>query len=142
MTDDRGTAVLARIDPEIGDVANQPDRLVARGALTVPVMHVWNHADNNVCGDAPIDCPLPDGTSVIMGAADCAHEPMRLAIAAQGPASKSRNMPVCVEGGDTTTPCDRHVVTTLPHGVNSDPASPADYQAAILDWVRVRMTDD
>ena len=91
-TDDRGTAVLARIDPEIGDVANQPDRLVARGALTVPVMHVWNHADNNVCGDAPIDCPLPDGTSVTMGAADCAHEPLRLAIAAQGPASKSRNM--------------------------------------------------
>lgn len=76
-----------------------------------------------------------------MGAADCAHEPLRLAIAAQGPGSTSVNMGVCVEGADTSTPCDRHVVTTVKNGVNSDPAVPADYQAAILSWVRARLAD-
>lgn len=141
-TDDRAQAVIARTDPEIADPANQPDQLVSRGALTVPIMHVWDHADSNACGDAPIECPLPDGTSVTMGAAECAHEPLRLAIAAQGPNSRSRNMGVCVEGSDASTPCDRHVVTTVANGVNSDPANPADYQAAILDWVRIRLADD
>jgi hypothetical protein len=141
-TVERGAGVLGRIDPQIGDIDNQPDLLVARGALTVPVMHVWNHADSNVCGSTPIECPLHDGTSVTMGAADCNHEPLRLAIAAQGTGSTSENMAVCVEGRDAAVPCDRHVVTAGTDADNTDPDVPADYQGAILTWVRARLADD
>jgi hypothetical protein len=140
-TDDRISGVTARVDPEIGDVNNQPHLLVGRGALTVPVMHVWNHNDSNVCGAAPIACPLPDGSSITMGAADCNHEPLRRAVAALPAGSKSVNLAVCVEGSDTATPCDRHVVTTAANAMSSDPAGPADYQTAILTWVRARLAD-
>jgi hypothetical protein len=34
-----------------------------------------------------------------------------------------------------------HVVTTRKNGVNTDPAAPADYQSAILTWVRARLAD-
>jgi hypothetical protein len=47
-----------------------------------------------------------------------------------------------VEGKATSTPCDRHVITTIANGVSSDPGEPADYQAAILTWVRARLADD
>jgi hypothetical protein len=77
-----------------------------------------------------------------MQAADCNHEPMRLAIAGLVPDSPSLAMGVCVEGNDTATPCDRHVVTSGPNLVNTDPSQPADHQSAILDWVRARLADD
>ena len=38
------SAVLNRIDPDVAKFDNQPDLLVTRGELTVPIMHVWNHA--------------------------------------------------------------------------------------------------
>jgi len=136
-----GEALLARIAPDIASVDNQPDQLVSRGALTVPIMHVWNHGDHNSCGETPMQCTLRDGTTLTMGAADCRHEDLRRAIAAQGPSSRSANLAVCVEGSDTTAPCDLHVVTTRAHGVNSAPGGPADYQAAILTWVRARLAD-
>ena len=141
-TVDRGTGVIARIDPELGNAANQPDELVGSGRLTVPVMHVWNHGDQNSCGSVPIDCPMRDGTAVTLGATDCAHEPLRQAIVALGPNTRSVNMPVCVEGGDQATTCDRHVTTTTAGAVNTDPASPSDFQAAILAWVHQRLADD
>lgn len=141
-TAERGAGVLARIDPQLGDPANQPDHLVESGRLTVPIAHVWNHGDQNSCGSVPIDCPMRDGSTVTMGATDCAHEPLRRAIAALPQPSRSINLPVCVEGGDTTKPCDQHVVTTRKNGVNSDPASPADYNSALLDWVVARLGDD
>ncbi|MBX3284558.1 MAG: hypothetical protein KF703_04370 [Actinobacteria bacterium] len=141
-TEERGVGVLGRIDPELGDPANQPDHLVAEGRLTVPILHLWNHGDQNSCGSVPIDCPLHDGTTMVLGATDCAHEPLRRAIAGLPAGSRSVNLPVCVEGGDATTSCDRHVVTTAKNGVNTDPASPADYNAAILAWVRARLADD
>ncbi len=134
-------ALIARVDPDIANPANQPDMLVSRGALTVPVMHVWNHGDVNSCGETPMTCTRRDGTTLTLGAADCRHENLRLAIAAEGPTSKSMNMAVCVEGGDKTRPCDEHVVTTRDHGKNSDPASPVDYQTAIMAWVRARLAD-
>jgi hypothetical protein len=134
--------VLGRIDRFLGDPANQPHLLVGSGRLTVPVVHIWNHADHNVCGAALMPCPLPDGSTPMLQAADCNHEPMRLAIAGLGAGSRSLAMGVCVEGSDTAVPCDRHVVTAGVGLVNSDPSQPADYQAAILDWVRARLADD
>ena len=34
-----------------------------------------------------------------------------------------------------------HVVTTRANDVNTDPATPRDYQAATLTWVRARLAD-
>jgi hypothetical protein len=78
-------------------------------------------------------CPLIDGSTTTMGAADCRHELLRAAIAAEGPASRSANVAVCVTpaGGD---PCSEHVVTTRKNGVNTDPGAPADYQSFIFSW--------
>jgi len=142
VTEERGFGVLGRIDRALGDPANQPHLLVGSGRLTVPVLHIWNHADHNVCGAALMPCPLPGGSTPTMQAADCNHEPMRLAIAGLDAGSRSLAMGVCVEGNDTATPCDRHVVTAGVNLVNTDPSQPTDYQAAILTWVRARLADD
>ena len=53
---------------------NQPDLLIARGDLTVPILHTWSRADPNVCGDTPMTCTLADGSTTTMGSADCSHE--------------------------------------------------------------------
>jgi hypothetical protein len=49
-----------------------------------------------------------------------------------------------VEGGDADVACDRHVVTAMVDGVNSDapPGSDGDYQQEIFDWVTERLGDD
>ena len=75
-----------------------------------------------------------------MGYTDCIHEPLRLAIAAEGPASRSHNLPVCVTpaGGD---PCSVHVVTSKPNAVNTDPQTPADFLTVITDWIHARLAD-
>ena len=75
-----------------------------------------------------------------LGYTDCLHEPLRLAIAAQGPTSKSENLPLCVN--DVGAPaCSTHVVSNKVGLLNTDPASPADYQTAIMDWVHLRLAD-
>jgi hypothetical protein len=141
-TEERGYGLLARISPAIGDPANEPHLLVSRRDLTVPVMHVFNQADSNQCGDVQIPCPLPDGSTIPLAAASCNHEPMRRAIEALPASARSDTMGLCVEGGDAAMPCDRHVVTTVANGTSSAPGQPTDYQAAILTWVRARLADD
>jgi hypothetical protein len=137
---ERVSAISKRVHPDLAKIENEPDKLVADGRLTVPIMHIWNHGDQNTCGATPLSCPLRDGTSVTMGYTDCIHEPMRRVIVAQGAASRSRNLPVCVDN-DTVPDCSRHVVTRGVAGVNTDPASPADYISAIVDWVHLRLAD-
>jgi hypothetical protein len=65
---------------------------------------------------------------------------MTLAIAALGSASRSRNLPLCVEGTSSIA-CDKHVVTMI-DGTNTLVGSPADYNQAIWDWVQLRRADD
>jgi hypothetical protein len=137
---ERAAAIKARVHADLGNIDNEADKLVATGRLTVPLMHVWNHGDVNTCGSAPIACPLRDGSSTTMGITDCIHDPLRAAIAAQGPASKSVNLPVCVDN-DTTPDCSVHVVTTKVGLTNTDPASPADYFTFIANWVHARLAD-
>jgi hypothetical protein len=133
-------AIRARTQFQLADVKNEPDKLVSRGDLTVPLLHTWSRADPNVCGATPMSCPLRNGTTVTLGAADCVHEPLRAAIAGLGPNSKSRNLRVCVSPAGQPGSCATHVVTNkeMP---NTDPASPADYNGAILDWVHARLAD-
>jgi hypothetical protein len=143
----RGEDAIALIglrwDPLVAAPANQPDLLVSSGRLTVPIAHVWNQGDRNTCSDAPMDCLLRDGTVLPdVWSASCVHEPMRLAIDAQGPESRSFNLGVCVDDETTPAPCDVHVVTTQKLLVNIDPSLPADYVALILDWVTERLADD
>jgi hypothetical protein len=133
-------AIQARMQFQLADPKNEPDKLVSRGELTVPLLHTWSRADPNVCGATPMTCPLRDGTTAPMGAADCVHEPLRAAIAGLGPGSKSRNLRVCVSPDTAPGSCATHVVTNK-DTPNTDPAEPADYNAAILDWVHSRLGD-
>ncbi len=87
-----------------------------------------------------MQCPLRDGSVVTMGVTDCFHEPMRLAINATSATTHSMNLPLCVDS-DSTPDCSLHVVTTHPSLINTDPASPANYLAAIMTWVDARLTD-
>jgi hypothetical protein len=133
-------AIQARTQFQLADIKNEPDKLVSRGDLTVPLLHTWSRADPNVCGATPMSCPLRDGTAVTLGAADCVHEPLRAAIAGLGPGSKSRNLRVCVSPASAPGSCATHVVTNK-NGTNTDPAEAADYNGAILDWVHARLGD-
>ncbi len=134
--------VPTRFDADIANPSNQPDLILADGRFTVPTMHVWDHGDPNVCGYTPIVCPRRDGTSVTMGSADCAHEPMRAAIVAQGPTSRSSNLAICVDNPARVGDCDTHVPTGSGTRVNTDPSFPADYNGVVLTWVHQRMADD
>jgi hypothetical protein len=136
----RAAAIAARVHPDLANIDNEPDKLVASGRLTVPILHIWNHGDRNTCGSTPISCPLRDGSHMTLGITDCIHEPMRRVIAALGPGSRSMNFPVCVDNDDTPD-CSLHVVTTRIHLRNTDPATPAYYLAAIMSWVHARLAD-
>jgi hypothetical protein len=137
----RRAAIGARVHPDFANIANEPDKLVSTGRLTVPVMHIWNHADVSSCGDVAMQCPLRDGTTVTMGLTDCIHDAMRRAITAQGPSSRSKNLPLCVNAPDQP-PCSKHGTTYGDGLPNTDPGSPSDFLVAIMDWVHVRLTDD
>lgn len=136
----RVSAIAARVHPDLANTANQADKLVADGRLTIPILHIWNHGDDNTCGAPPVTCPLRDGSTAQLGYTDCIHEPLRLAIAAQGPTSRSANLPVCVDN-DAVPDCSTHVVTNKAGLTNTDPQSPADYLGAIMDWVHARLVD-
>jgi hypothetical protein len=129
------TAIKARLHPDIGNVANATDKLVAERRLTVPIAQVWNHGDPWGCGTNPMVCPLRDGTTVVLGGTDCMNEPLRRVIAAEGPSSRSLSLSLCVDAG-----CGRHVVTSSA-GINTDPLAPADYNATLMTWVRSRLSD-
>lgn len=133
-------AAAARMHPTIADPFNQPHLLVARGVLTVPMLHVWNKGDTNTCGETPIQCPV-NGTTVTLGSTECMHRPLTLAIESLGAGSRSANLPLCVEGPDDAVACDKHVVSNI-DGINTLTGSPADYNAAIWSWVQLRRADD
>ena len=101
------TAIKALLHPDIGDIANATDKLVAEGRFTVPIAQVWSHGDPWGCGSTPMVCPLRDGTTVVLGGTDCMNEPLRRVIAAQGPSSRSLSLSLCVDAG-----CSRHVLTS------------------------------
>jgi hypothetical protein len=143
-SDGRGEGLVEiqkRLHPDLADAANQPHLLVADGRLTVPIMQVWSRGDAGQCGERPMQCPLPDGNTVTLGSVDCLHEPLRAAIAAEGPDGRSFNMRLCVEGTGAG-PCDLHTPTNSPGAVNTDPEFPADFNPVILDWVHDRIADE
>jgi hypothetical protein len=132
--------IKLRLHPTLTTAGNEPDQLVSRGDLGVPILHVWNQADNNTCGAVSMQCPLRDGSVVTMGSTDCQHEPMRAAIAGLGAQSKSVNMRLCVSPSDQPGTCSVHTPTN-DDLLNTDPAWPADYNTAAMDWVDERLDD-
>jgi hypothetical protein len=136
----RTGAIAKRVHPDLANIDNEADKLVSTGRLTVPLLHIWNHGDQNTCGAPPVACPLRDGSTVTLGYTDCIHEPMRRAIAAQGPTSRSMNLSLCVDA-DPVADCSVHVVTNKAGLTNTDPASPPDYLTTIIGWVDQRLTD-
>jgi hypothetical protein len=69
------------------------------------------------------------------------HEPLRAAIAAEGPSSRSRNLRLCVSPpGGAPGSCAKHSSTT-DDLTNTDPSEAADYNAEITTWVRARVGD-
>jgi hypothetical protein len=132
--------ISQRVDPQVADINDEVDKLVTSGQLTVPLLHIWNHADTNTCGSTPMQCPLRNGSVVTMGATDCDHQPLAAAITAEGPTSTSENLPLCVQLPGTPS-CSLHVVTTHAGLTNSDPASPSNYLVAIMTWVDQRLAD-
>ena len=132
--------IAVRLHPALRRPANEPDLLVARGDLAVPILHTWSRNDRNVCGATPMTCPLRDGSTVTLGSADCAHEPMRRAIASLGGGSKSLNLRLCVSPVNEPGTCLTHVVTSSEQP-NTDPAEPADYLTKIMAWVHARLAD-
>ncbi len=133
--------VTARWHPDVANEANQANFLVSSGRLTTPILQVWNRGDFGQCGMTVTSCQLPDGSTVSMEAVACMHEPLRAAIEAQGPTSRSVNMRLCVEGG-RSAPCDLHMPTVRDEVVNTDPAFPADFEPVIVDWLDARLADD
>ncbi|CAN5549347.1 hypothetical protein BH10ACT1_BH10ACT1_12710 [soil metagenome] len=141
-TDEALTEIPKRLHPDLVDPANQPDRLVATGRLTVPLIDVYSTNDPNPCGNQPMACPLPDGSHPTMGSADCMHAPIRLAIAGQGRRSKSLSMRLCVSPAGKSGTCDVHTSTMKTGLTNTLAPWPADYSAPIIDWVHARQSDD
>lgn len=139
-TQQQGDLMTARWDPLLQDPANEPQLLVERGELTVPIMFVWNQGDHNTCGDDPIECPMPDGSTATMWSAACKNELLRAAIDALPAPNRSQSLGVCVDDADRDGPCDTHVVTTAGRP-NTDPDQPADYVEAIVDWVDERLAE-
>jgi hypothetical protein len=137
---ERAAAIGARVHPDVANRDNEVDKLVSTGRLTVPLLHIWNHGDKNTCGAPPMACPMRDGTTVTMGYTDCLHEPLKRAIAAQGPSTRSMNLPLCVDD-DAIPDCSVHVVTNKAGLVNTDPSSPADFSTTIMSWVHARLAD-
>ena len=63
-----GTArVSQRFHPDVANFNNEIDKLVSKGELTVPLLHIWNHGDVNTCGSRPMTCPERDGSTPTVG---------------------------------------------------------------------------
>ena len=133
--------IKQRLHPTFTTQGNEPDQQVSKGELTVPILHVWNQADHVSCGAAQMQCPLRDGITVTLGAADCHHEPMRRAIEALGPGSKSVNMRLCASKPEYPGTCTVHTPTNDDGLVNTNPDWPADYNTAAMNWVEQRLQD-
>lgn len=131
-----------RLHPGITDGSNDPDQMVSSGRTSLPVLQVWSRNDGGECGAAPMACPLRDGSTRPMGSTDCTHEPLRRAIAAQGPTSRSYSMRLCVSPPGERGTCTLHTPTTDPGVVNTLPGEPADFNGKILSWVQQRRADD
>ena len=110
--------------PDLANIANEPDKLVSDGRLTVPILHIWNHADVNTCGSPPVDLPAArrvDRHARLHRLPPRADAPRDRRA---GPGSRSQNLPLCVDD-DAVPDCSVHVVSNKVGLTNTDPRSRA-----------------
>jgi len=131
--------VAKRVDESIADSNNEVDKLVARGELTVPLLHVWNRSDKRTCGSTPMQCPMRDGSVRTLGASECMHRPLADAINAKRLQIPSQNMPICLWMANPRPVCRGGNVTTTFDARNNDETSPYILLSAIIDWVGARL---
>jgi hypothetical protein len=87
-----------------------------------------------------MSCPMRDCTTRTLGSVDCHHEPLR-GHRRRGTGDPLRNLRLCVSPpGGPPGSCAKHSPTT-DDLTNTDPAEAADYNAAIMSWVRARLGD-
>ena len=89
----RAAAIAARVHPALAEHRQRARQArLERSAHRAAAAHLEPRRREHVRLAAG-RCPLRDGSHVTMGYTDCIHEPMRAAIAAQGPGSRSMNLP-------------------------------------------------
>lgn len=127
------------------DPEHLPDRVVARGDITVPILHVWDRGDPGCCGETPYTYLDTQGVEQTLGACDYHHEAFRAAIELAPPGGASQNLRLCVNNPATTTPfaCNMHSPTKIAFDEPSPPGDQdqggADYNQRILEWVAQRL---
>jgi len=137
---------IAKVGP-IMDEENLPDRVVLGGAVTVPIVHVWDRGDPACCGENPITWVDDEGVEHTTGSCDYQHEAFRAAIEAAPPGGASMNLRLCVNAPATTGPgaCDMHSPTKIAFDEPTPPgdqdAGGRDYNQLIADWVTERLAD-
>jgi hypothetical protein len=141
QTTEAAAIIPRRLHPDVTAAGNDPDQLVATSRLTVPVLDVWTINDRGQCGVQPMSCPLRDGSTPRMGSVDCLHEPLRMAIAAEGSVGRSKTMRLCVDNPGTPEDCDRHTPTQFDGAINTLPGQPAEFNKPIAQWVALRLQD-
>ncbi|MBI5528824.1 MAG: hypothetical protein HY897_21045 [Deltaproteobacteria bacterium] len=135
--------VAAKVGP-MTDQENIPDRVVSRGDIDVPIMHVWSRGDGSCCGETPITFTDDQGQEQTMGMCDYHHEALRKAIAAAPPGGSSENLRMCVNAPGSGGGCNMHSPTKIDYA-EPDPDGDLDhgnrdYNQYIIDWVTQRLS--
>ena len=81
------------------------------------------------------------GAAIGIAPVSCRPPLLRRGIVAQGPTSRSKNLPVCVSTKELPGQCSVHVTLNRNGAVNTDPASPAGSEGAALAWIHARLAD-
>jgi hypothetical protein len=136
--------IAAKVGP-MSEEEHLPDRVVTRGDISVPIMHVWSRGDPSCCGETQVTWTDDQGTEYTMGACDLHHEKLRAAIDAHSPGGASVNLRLCVNAPGTDTPgaCNMHSPTKIaydePTPVGDQDDANQDYNQVIIDWVTARL---
>jgi hypothetical protein len=110
-----------------------PEKLVADGLVSTPLLHVWSRGDEACCGMSVYDASSTT--------CEHHHNNMRQAIDVLPSTNSSLNMELCVNNPATAEAlaCDMHSATKIDFEMPSLPGNQddngSDYNAAIVTWI-------
>lgn len=138
--------VIPMVQAKVGPISHSehhPEWVVARGAITVPMLQVWSRGDPSCCGERQIDFTDDAGTRHSMPACDYLHEGLRAAIQARPPGGSSRSFRLCVNAPGSGVPCGMHSPTKIHFAEPTPPGDQElnndDYNQRMVDWVSARL---
>lgn len=132
--------IRAKVGP-VTESNFMPERVVGRGEISVPILHLWSTGDPSCCGQTPYTFLDDQGVAQTMGSCDYHHEKFRSAIESNPPGGNSENLRMCVNDPATSAggACDMHsptkIVFDLPVPPGDQLQSGLDYNAYIIGWV-------